>query len=65
MFLGGLGLRFAPVVGVEPEIGGRDGIRTHDPGVANAVLSQLSYSPTDGLLFNIARVSGGTRRRSY
>jgi SAM-dependent methyltransferase len=25
--------------------GGRDGIRTHDPGVANAVLSQLSYSP--------------------
>src|ERR1043165_8564506 len=26
--------------------GGRDGIRTHDPGVANAVLSQLSYSPT-------------------
>src|SRR5215813_14092421 len=27
-------------------VGGRDGIRTHDPGVANAVLSQLSYSPT-------------------
>src|SRR3954462_14321366 len=26
--------------------GGRDGIRTHDPRVANAVLSQLSYSPT-------------------
>jgi hypothetical protein len=23
-------------------IGGRHGIRTHDPGVANAVLSQLS-----------------------
>jgi hypothetical protein len=31
---------------VRCESGGRDGIRTHDPGVANAVLSQLSYSPT-------------------
>ena len=28
------------------KFGGRHGIRTHDPGVANAVLSQLSYSPT-------------------
>jgi hypothetical protein len=26
--------------------GGREGIRTPDPRVANAVLSQLSYSPT-------------------
>ena len=25
--------------------GGREGIRTPDPGVANAVLSQLSYTP--------------------
>ncbi len=25
--------------------GGRDGIRTHDPLVANQVLSQLSYTP--------------------
>jgi hypothetical protein len=35
------------------EDGGRDGIRTHDPGVANAVLSQLSYSPT-AVYYNIA-----------
>ena len=27
-------------------VGGREGIRTPDPRVANAVLSQLSYSPT-------------------
>ena len=27
------------------KIGGRDGIRTHDPLVANQVLSQLSYTP--------------------
>ena len=26
--------------------GGGDGIRTHDPNVANVVLSQLSYAPT-------------------
>ena len=28
--------------------GGDDGIRTHDPHVANVMLSQLSYIPTDG-----------------
>ena len=33
--------------------GGRDGIRTHDPGVANAVLSQLSYSPTTAIIITI------------
>jgi len=27
---------------VKAEVGGRRGIRTRDPGVANAVLSQLS-----------------------
>ena len=26
--------------------GGDDGIRTHDPHVANVMLSQLSYIPT-------------------
>ena len=26
--------------------GGADGIRTHDPHVANVMLSQLSYCPT-------------------
>jgi dienelactone hydrolase len=37
-------------------IGGRGGIRTPDPGVANAVLSQLSYTPTGGTTdLNIAR----------
>jgi hypothetical protein len=29
-------------------IGGREGIRTLDPRDANAVLSQLSYPPTNG-----------------
>ncbi len=29
------------------ENGGREGIRTLDPRIANAVLSQLSYSPID------------------
>ena len=39
--------------------GGRDGIRTHDPGVANAVLSQLSYSPVPGTLrFNYTSGDG-------
>lgn len=28
--------------------GGDDGIRTHDPHVANVVLSQLSYIPVNG-----------------
>src|SRR5215471_8566434 len=37
----------------EKQNGGRDGIRTHDPGVANAVLSQLSYSPTCATHYNI------------
>jgi hypothetical protein len=30
-------------------IGGREGIRTLDPRIANAVLSQLSYSPVPRL----------------
>ena len=30
--------------------GGDDGIRTHDPHVANVMLSQLSYIPTYGAL---------------
>lgn len=30
-------------------IGGREGIRTPDPRVANAMLSQLSYTPIRGL----------------
>ena len=30
---------------VQEKTGGRDGIRTHDPLVANQVLSQLSYTP--------------------
>src|SRR5215472_8620869 len=44
-------------------VGGRDGIRTHDPGVANAVLSQLSYSPTsaDISLYQMA----GCRNRAF
>jgi hypothetical protein len=29
------------------ELCGDDGIRTHDLGVANATLSQLSYVPTE------------------
>ena len=29
------------------EIGGAEGIRTLDPHVANVVLSQLSYRPTE------------------
>lgn len=33
--------------GVESS-GGDDGIRTHDPHVANVVLSQLSYIPRNG-----------------
>ncbi len=33
------------VTGGQGEVGGRGGIRTPDPGVANAVLSQLSYTP--------------------
>src|SRR5689334_4850005 len=48
-------------------IGGRDGIRTHDPRVANAVLSQLSYSPTRNigtLLITIYQMAGfGITRR--
>src|SRR5678815_2345913 len=32
--------------GPGPQNGGDDGIRTHDPLVANEVLSQLSYIPT-------------------
>lgn len=33
--------------------GGDDGIRTHDPHVANVMLSQLSYIPTkDALVRN-------------
>lgn len=32
--------------GYDSNIGGREGIRTLDPRIANAVLSQLSYSPT-------------------
>ena len=37
-----------PIGRREPGVGGRGGIRTPDPGVANAVLSQLSYTPTLG-----------------
>ena len=41
--------------------GGREGIRTPDPGVANAVLSQLSYTP---ILRNILkRLKNGVRIR--
>ena len=32
------------------EIGGDDGVRTHDPLLAGQVLSQLSYTPVSGLL---------------
>ena len=32
------------------EVGGREGIRTPDPLLAKQVLSQLSYTPTVGLL---------------
>ncbi len=42
----GIGLVAAGQFALAGGNGGRDGIRTHDPGVANAVLSQLSYSPT-------------------
>src|SRR5678816_3943024 len=35
--------------GPGPRNGGDDGIRTHDPLVANEVLSQLSYIPTERL----------------
>ena len=31
--------------------GGDDGVRTHDPLLAGQVLSQLSYTPVSGLLF--------------
>jgi hypothetical protein len=33
---------------IKQRIGGREGIRTLDPRIANAVLSQLSYSPVPG-----------------
>ena len=33
------------------KIGGREGIRTPDPRVANAMLSQLSYTPIRGYSF--------------
>ena len=32
------------------EIGGDDGVRTHDPLLAGQVLSQLSYTPVSGSL---------------
>ena len=35
---------YGEVIG-DRKIGGREGIRTLDPRIANAVLSQLSYSP--------------------
>ena len=31
-------------------VGGDDGIRTHDPLLAGQVLSQLSYTPINGIL---------------
>ena len=34
---------------VRPNIGGDDGNRTHDPLLAGQVLSQLSYTPSEGL----------------
>ena len=36
--------------------GGREGIRTLDLGVANAALSQLSYSPVDGAFYHFKAV---------
>ena len=36
--------------------GGDDGIRTHDPYVANVMLSQLSYIPTYGARFAQAHI---------
>jgi hypothetical protein len=33
-------------------VGGREGIRTPDPLLAKQVLSQLSYTPTIGALFD-------------
>src|ERR1051326_246832 len=44
-------------------IGGRGGIRTPDPGVANAVLSQLSYTPLFAINnYNIAERAPATDR---
>jgi hypothetical protein len=37
-------------------LGGADRDRTGDPLVANQVLSQLSYSPTHGILVGLGRV---------
>jgi hypothetical protein len=38
---------FSADFGVEKRFGGREGDRTLDLGVANAALSQLSYSPVN------------------
>ena len=35
--------------------GGDDGVRTHDPLLAGQVLSQLSYTPVSGSLFQGSR----------
>ena len=66
MFVKSLGLGLARIwwkASAQVRLGGRDGIRTHDPGVANAVLSQLSYSPTKTGSFTISdRGSAGRER---
>ena len=36
------------------KLGGDDGDRTHDLGIANAALSQLSYVPKWGATFSLA-----------
>ena len=47
-----------------PISGGREGIRTPDPRVANAVLSQLSYSPT-GKNYSIRRAGESNTRMTH
>lgn len=39
------------IPGLQSFRGGDDGIRTHDPHVANVMLSQLSYIPTNRCAF--------------
>ncbi len=51
----GLGIESSPIVGVEPNIGAGDGIRTRDINLGKVALYQLSYSRAGGGLINILR----------
>jgi hypothetical protein len=46
-------------------LGGDDGTRTHDPHIANVVLSQLSYIPRRRKLYHAGRDSARVSRQRY